>query len=309
MENSKRNIALDIFRGFLVLGMIVFHARLHLFASEIPEVVLYFIPTGFVLFAGILVGAILGKRKSTHQLVARGAKLILLFLILNFPFWWADRMSIIEMISLLIIGNPEYSAFEILVPIGLTIIVAPFLLRFKKPLLFFGITFALLVLLDVNQFFPFTLKFFLVGLQGVFLGQHSLRNMFLSLENNATTIALSVVFSIILIFLFFVFKSSWSLQVLFTLTLSIWIPPLIYSIPKGSVGLEVLGQYSLILYFFHVIIIKIFSQFEFFITNSFFFLGLEIILVTLLCFLFLELLLLLKWKFPFLRKTYELAFK
>ncbi len=308
-QKTKRLAELDIFRGFLVLGMIVFHSWLHLYEEKIPEAYFHFVPTGFVLFAGILIGKVLSGRKTSFQIYTRGLKLFIIFLLLNVPFWIVGKISLYRIAVSFIQGNPTFSSFEILLPIALTIISAPFFLKLRPPSLFFLIGLLGLGMLDLFQYFPYTVKFFIIGVMGIFFGRSDLLNYFLRAEKDKLRICISFFLSAILVLSLPSLPLSWSLQMILTLSLFLWVPYVLEKIPGMRSMLMNFGKYSLILYIFHVVLIQSLKHFPLFVTRSPLILFSEIIGVTLICVLVVSVLEAGRKKSPSVEKAYRIFFQ
>jgi hypothetical protein len=305
-ENPPGRIgAFDVYRGILVIGMIVFHTWFHLFDGSPPSILFHWVPSGFVLCTGILLGMVLSQKKTGSQIFWRGLKLFLIFLALNIPVWIYEKISFYRISVSFIMGNASFSSFEILLPIAITIMISPLLLRFRWIWIGSFLAFLGLFLLDIFQYFPFTLKFLLIGILGIFLGRIPIFRGILQ-RNSSSKFGLITLCLLILLLLSLAFPTSWTIPMLLSIFLLLGISSFQNS---GSQTLIFFGQYSLILYIFHVALLQILKQFSFFHTTSVPFLIGEMVFLGIFCTIFLYFLRALIVKYDFWRKTYSLLWQ
>lgn len=149
---ETRDHALDVVKGFLVIGMVLYHVGSFSIASgELRHlaigVFLSFVSGSWVFATGYVVGIHYGPRFDTdrsaiaYRLASRGVKLLVLFLASNTLIMmsgfakssWA--VSIDHLARVFLHGGGELSSFEILVGIGMLLLLSPLLLvvfrRFK----------------------------------------------------------------------------------------------------------------------------------------------------------------------------------
>jgi hypothetical protein len=183
---AVRDLTLDLVKGVLVVGMVVYHA-MNVFSTAGPDEYAYvrFISGSFILMSGYIVAKFYKTpferdwRGTSRGLVVRGLKLLILFTFLNLLFDLTGignpekiHLSISVYMDTLIdiyaFGKPGLTSFQILLPIAYLLIAAPILLmlgRLSKWLFvaFFTITLApwLLALDSVN------LDFALIGVIGL----------------------------------------------------------------------------------------------------------------------------------------------
>lgn len=302
----QRIITLDIFRGILVLGMIVFHSSFHLFNGEVNQNLFHWVPTGFVLFAGILIGNVLRDRKTTEYFFYRGLKLLLFVALLNLPLWIRYEVPPVEIMRLFLLGNPSFSAFEILIPIALVIMTAGVLLRIPRLI---GIVFftSILLLMDVLQSHHFTFKFYTIGALGVFLGQMNVSPLLLSFSKK-TGALFAAIGSFLLFYLLSVIPAVWTLQVILALLLFGWLPFFLQKNKKLESFCVLLGKYSLFLYIFHVAVIRVLALLSIFpITHQVILWG-EIVILSFLCWIVVYWLDMLRQRYSWLNTTYRSIF-
>jgi len=147
---EKRDDHFDLCRAVLVVAMVVAHAFQCYYANDYNRNVTFFVLNGFVFLAGFTITAVNAHRMATQNyetsigIIQRGAKIIVLFLIINFfiasiNVSWTTLLSrhsnsIVEFIGTIFLGTDQRTfAFDILVPIGLTLILSVIILNcFKK---------------------------------------------------------------------------------------------------------------------------------------------------------------------------------
>ena len=237
--------------------MIVFHVLLHMYSEKMPDAALIIIPAGFVLFAGVLIGRLLAGRKTWFQLSSRGLKLLLLFLAINSISVLSHRMSVSAFAVTLFSLDPSVVSFEILVPIGWTIVAAPIFLQLP-PALIIIVAFGFLLGFDAYQWFPYAPKFFLIGCLGLGLGRQASLWPLLEQPRSWSTIVVAAIISILFYcFLVTVLPNSLVIQVMVLLSVYLWLPRWIVLMPLFATFMRLFGRYSLLLYLFHVTLISL----------------------------------------------------
>lgn len=145
-KTSKRIEPLDWTKGMLVLCMVAYHSINYSAYRPLAFRFLPFLPPSFVLIAGLVVGSIYTARynldswKPYARLMVRGAKLLLLFTLLNVGYCvlaahslagglleFADRASLI-----FVSGNGRAAIFEVLLPISYFLLLVPVLLWLRS---------------------------------------------------------------------------------------------------------------------------------------------------------------------------------
>lgn len=160
---TRRIQAFDILRGILVTGMVAVHVLTHAARLAVPDVAVLWIAVGFVFMSGMLGGAVLARSRHPMRMALRGAKLVVLFLVLNLLLRGTEPLA-----DLLLRGDVRASVFEILLPIGVVVALLP-VFRLA-PRLAGGLGLAAILLFDLLQFWPFVTKFVAVGALGFALG-------------------------------------------------------------------------------------------------------------------------------------------
>jgi len=151
-NTNIRDVRLDILKGFLVIGMVLFHVGTFSIASSHLKhlaigVLLNFVSGSWVFLAGYVIGFHYGPRYGAGKadvalrLVSRGLKILLLFFVINTLILYVGlskslwSLSFKHVATVLLVGGGDLSSFEILVGIGLLLIISPMLLevflRFK----------------------------------------------------------------------------------------------------------------------------------------------------------------------------------
>jgi hypothetical protein len=140
-QSSGRILAIDFTKGILVLLMVVYHVlNYHQFGS-IPHDYIGFLPSSFIMIAGFLAARVYlaGHRLSApmlgRRLGIRALKLLLLFTCLNVAaqmVWSRNRYGtelsvhgfLQQWFNVYVTGDAQGVAFDVLVPISYTLLLA-----------------------------------------------------------------------------------------------------------------------------------------------------------------------------------------
>lgn len=146
---TRRIETLDFVKGMLVVMMVIYHSLNRSFYHPMAFKYLAFLPPSFIFITGFILTQVYVSRydvrgwKLHRRLLVRGAKLILLFTLLNvliysFVLGPADNPSL-GFAALLerwreiyLEGKPRAAMFHILLAIGYLLILAPMLLRLQS---------------------------------------------------------------------------------------------------------------------------------------------------------------------------------
>lgn len=261
-SRAPRIQSLDVSRGVLVCGMIVFHVIVHLYQGTLSPVYLAFISAGFTLFSGLLVSRVVSAKKSPFRIVLRGVKLLTLFLVCNLPLWIHSPFPLRDIVRFVTLTDPQVVSFEILVPIAWTVICSPLVLRLHPTVTILSSMIALAAF-DVSHTFPFTLKFLIIGMMGIGIGSHPALRFFASdAPLRSARAAMFVIASVLLYAVLGTWNiDSWLLQSIVVILLFTWIPSAASRVPVLASALTLLGQYSLPLYIVHVTLIALFASY------------------------------------------------
>ena len=246
-EIKKRLTSFDIFRGVLVLGMIVFHVIYNLSIFQPSVFMLYWIPVGFMMFFGIVIGQFLMKKRKKLLLLA--AKLAGIFFLFN-----SLRFSQVSLQDVLL-GNQQIFSFEILWAMALTLVViAAFSksleLRIVRLLILFA-SIAGLVFLDFYDWYSYNAIFILFGIFSVCLGSIvSLDDIQKSITKNQNIILIFIagLLSFLAYYLELRFLVVLQVFALYFLTIFLF---------QDNEKLEFLGKNSLFIYVFHIVLIQL----------------------------------------------------
>lgn len=183
--------ALDLAKGMLVVFMVVYHSLNYSTDYRLPFRYLSFLPPSFILVSGFLLSHVYLARRGvvdaalSRRLLARGAKLLLLFTLLNVAGQFARSQSYHgparvgaftdEWREIFFFGGSRAATFDILLPIAYLLLLAPALLwlgarhRFVLP----ALTVALLAAcagLERYGGCPPNLAFLAAGIVGIVAG-------------------------------------------------------------------------------------------------------------------------------------------
>lgn len=189
-----RDVVLDLTKGVLVVFMVIYHSLNYSSQYRLPFQLMAFLPPSFVVITGFLLARVYqpryrrGDTAANRRLVTRGARLLVLFLVLNIAgtavrcggevsLWfqgWLDLAR--EWRGILVTGNSRVVAFEILLPIAYLLMLAPLLLRIDRmaPLVMpvvAAVTVATLEILDQEGHSWANAQLVAAGLVGVLAGR------------------------------------------------------------------------------------------------------------------------------------------
>jgi hypothetical protein len=168
-----RIISYDNYRGVLILAMIIFHILANFCQTYFNQDVFYWIPVGFMIFLGIILGQFLKRKpKKTFYL---GLKLIGVFFIFNIPLLLKHPLpSLFDFI----LGNQTIFSLEILLPMGILSLGIPLLSKinfqitptFKNKFLLIYLPFLPIAISDHLSFYSYNLLFLVYGIIGYQIG-------------------------------------------------------------------------------------------------------------------------------------------
>lgn len=160
----ERILSYDIFRGILLIAMVIFHVMVNLTNLQFDQSFFYWIPMGFIMFLGVILGQFL--RDKSAKKINLALKLLLIFLGLNIYNFLTKDFGVLDLIK----GDQTLFSFEILFPMSIlifsTLLLDPLREKWKTCL---AICFFLLILMNHYSLFYYNLSFLLYGLLGYFL--------------------------------------------------------------------------------------------------------------------------------------------
>ncbi len=147
-NDSPRLVALDWVKGALVIFMVIYHTINYSPYRPVAFQYLAFLPPSFILIAGFVVGQLYASKYDLTQwspygrLLVRGFKLIALFTLCNLllhifehrAFGWTDGLFEFadRAADIYLVGNGRVAIFEVLLPIGYFLLVAPLLVYLSR---------------------------------------------------------------------------------------------------------------------------------------------------------------------------------
>ncbi len=246
---KKRILSYDIFRGVLVIGMIIFHVLANLTSISFNQEIFYWVPAGFILFLGIILSQFLGNRGIKKLMIA--AKLLAIFLVFNIPNFLSKQFTVIDFIA----GSQEIFSFEILFPMAILILLSNLFdikkLPAKISLLILIASFLILNYLNV---FYYNLIFLIYGLIGFFAAEKfSIHKSIDYFKNSKILIAL--ILTILCTYVTY-YVGLYDILITIQIFAIYYLTNIVFSNNKT---LSIIGKHSLILYVGHIIIIKLIS--------------------------------------------------
>jgi predicted acyltransferase len=249
-KNATRLVGFDYFRGFLLLSMVLAHTAINLGKTEPSPTLYQFVSTGFVLFVGLLLSLVLIERKQLSEIIWRGVKLLLVFLLFNLLLWLAGIYDWPPNFEFFLANTSAYSTLEILLPISLVVIIAPILRKFLTAPLLLAIGLSLLLIMDVTSLYPYSFKYLAIGLLGLAFGELIPRSYWDAKRLQPVFLPLAL-----LLVLAISFVNYWLFNVLLVLTLYFILAPVFVKTQLNFLSL--LGQNSLFLYVLHILLIRL----------------------------------------------------
>lgn len=247
MQNT-RIASYDIFRGVLLLGMVIFHILVNFTNVQFNQKLFYWVPLGFILFLGIILHNFL--KNKTLKKFKLSIKLLIIFIVGNIPNFLDKNISFLNFI----LGDSSLFSFEILMPIVLVILISPLLDKIKYGKFFLCISFITLIVLNYLNIDFYNINFFIYGVAGYFIA--SIFNLD-NLLKNKLYVPVSIVFSVGGFLVtqycqFFDFVIILQVLGMYFLTN--------YLLKNNSILFK-LGKHSLFLYVAHIVLIKILSNY------------------------------------------------
>jgi uncharacterized membrane protein YcfT len=249
---KERITSYDAFRGLLLVGMVIFHVIVNLTNIEFNQNLFYWVPLGFMLFLGVILGKFLdGKNK---KIIILGLKLAAIFLILNIPNFVFKNYTPAQ----LIIGDQKTFSFEILLPMSIATFASVGLNKLvkthKTALITTLCLISILTYLYFINIYSYNLSFLIYGIIGYLIGKN------LNLDNLSKTLSKSTFAVIILasiIPLFIIDRAGIVESIIILQVLALYF--ITAKIFDKNKLLILIGKYSLVIYVSHIILIKIAS--------------------------------------------------
>lgn len=256
-EIKQRIYSYDVFRGVLILAMVIVHVWVNFFAHSLNPGLYYWIPVGFMLFLGVILGQFL--KNKPKKVIGFAVKLLAVFFLFNIPVFF-NNAQILSWKDFLM-GNQAFFSLEILFPMG---VFALFCVLFQwfwekvgvksKKLNSWLLLIFLLSLIFISDFvdyYSYNFVFFLYAGCGYLIGTTwNLNEIALQLTSSRwfyVNIVLLVV-SFFMILWFPLLRIEAVLQ-----TVGIY---LLFSSLRSNV-LIFLGKHSFVIYVGHIVVIKI----------------------------------------------------
>ncbi|MFC1616324.1 hypothetical protein ACFL21_04235 [Patescibacteria group bacterium] len=250
ITTKSRIISYDLYRGILLIAMVIFHVAANLSRIPFNHELFYWIPAGYTLFLGVILGQFLKKR--SKKCFKLGIKLLILFLIPNLIILIKNPEHLLQLFP----GNIEIFSFEILLPMSIiTFLTIPSQKIPSKIIPFFLGTLLMATLaLDILNINYYNLSFIIYGLIGYSAAiSWNLDNQFKKFQE-----LFIIFFSIITIGIFW-YTSKYGISH-FLITLQCFTIYFALKLTLKTKFLTKIGADSLFLYIAHIVIIKIISE-------------------------------------------------
>ena len=255
---KQRIQSYDVYRGLLLAGMVIFHIIVNLTSLQFDQRFFYWIPMGFVIFLGVILGRFLQNK--TNKKLVLALKILACFLILNIPNYFKSGFNFFELIK----GNQIIFSFEILLPMALIIFLSiPFDRIIKsseneapgKPsqtgVIAAFTTFIAIAALNLSGFYSYNLAFLLYGLVGYFLAlKLDLHTLAADQKNKQSLLAL-----LICVIPFIILAAGGFFDFLFIPQIFAVYYLIVRFLPREKI-LSFLGRNSFYIYIGHIFIIK-----------------------------------------------------
>lgn len=143
IQPASRVAALDVTKGALVICMVLYHSLNYSSDYALAFKYLAFLPPSFILITGFLISGVYLSRTNVQllplfqRLFIRGAKLLILFTVLNLVAQSVRRQNLLgqpingldqfmsNLFEIYILGDGRLAAFEVLVPIAYLLMLSP----------------------------------------------------------------------------------------------------------------------------------------------------------------------------------------
>lgn len=303
-NSTTRNYSGDFVKGVLMIGMVLIHSS-SLFAEDsVRQAIyqyLYFVSGAWIFITGLLISLYYGDKFATNskgvslRLAIRGLKLLLLVTLINYVAYTSGLSPQLHDFSLyfyiynvLLLGDFSFS-FEILVPIAELLIISPIILRLKKTgiILSIGMFFLANWLSFTDVQLPYNFKNIVFGILGILTGV-LIKQYFASTSKKAYRAyfiyaILIYVLNIILVDKFGGFLVNDSLAILSAVTLLFCFGNIIQNVSSTNF-MVTLGQHSLFLYMWQMIILRMIHHAELKLHFNLGFISISTITITLVIF-------------------------
>jgi len=167
---KERITSYDVFRGLLLVGMVVFHLAVNLSDIKFDQNYFYLVPLGFMLFLGVILGRFLGGR--SKKVMILGAKLAVIFIVFNIPNFISKNYTPAQFV----IGDQGIFSFEILLPMSAMAFASIGLSRLAKGRLAAVVLvlalLSVLTYLYVIDVYSYNLSFLIYGAVGYLIGKN-----------------------------------------------------------------------------------------------------------------------------------------
>jgi len=259
---SHRFSSYDIFRGILIIGMIFFHTFANFYSQSFNQNLYYWIPVGFMIFLGIIVGEFLSNKPNKTFKI--GLKLITVFCCFN-VFNIYINFSNISLLDF-IFGNQQIFSMEILLPMSIFLFLVNLINLFKYKtnnkqhnkllkIIFLLIILLTIIISDFINFYSYNLLFILYGLIGYLIPKILNIHYWVDYINTNKFKILNILL-IIISFLFIYYENMYRIIAVFQVILLYICFSDLYCLVFKHMGYN-----SFFIYVFHIILIKLIKTF------------------------------------------------
>ncbi len=278
----------DICRAFLVVSMIIAHVFEQFYGPDYNRNFTAYVTIGFVFISGLTISAIYGQkvaqepRKYLKRFMRRALKLIALFvvcngggmLLLGERFSTINQLSVREMMIQLFIGTQQQIvSFQILIPIAATMFLSWFVLSQRSTRLDLPIIALLFIIFYILEHFKVFhgvgLHWTLVGLMGTFAGKWVSQLPWDKVKEQILASRVSLIAGVFMFAYYATMVLVKNEGVLFSVHIIPTVVVLLFvyllsaklEISKRSgilILAEILSEYMLFVYIFHITLINVF---------------------------------------------------
>ncbi len=234
------------------MWMVIFHLVVNLTDFGFDQKLFYWVPLGFMLFLGVILGQFLASRPRKTAIL--GAKLLGIFLVMNIPNFVTKEFTI----SQLLVGDQQFFSFEILLPMSIVAFASIGMGRIIKKrtwswILGVGLIAAVTSLSLMGEY-SYNFSFFVYGIVGHLIGEN------LNLDRVARTISawwLWGLGAVIAGGFYLTERAGITDLVVIFQVLALYV--IVARIFNKNRVLSVIGKHSFLIYVGHIVLIKVFS--------------------------------------------------
>lgn len=236
----------------MLVWMVVFHLVVNLSSFDFDQRLFYWVPLGFMLFLGVILGQFLTERRG--KILILSAKLLGIFFLLNILNFASEDFTAWQ----LLIGDQKMFSFEILLPMGVLALMSAGLSKAgkwpKMEILSGGVLLGVISYLSWIDVYSYNFFFLVYGLVGYLLGKNFNLDGVAKRVKKPLLALLSVVVAIA-----FLITGKMGIMDILVIGQVLALYVIVAKVLGKNGILNWIGKNSLWIYVGHIVLIKVFS--------------------------------------------------